>query len=208
MPGSRRDRDNELCFQPASGHPRRIVHSHADRAELHRRHCTGQRDLVRAIRRPEHGHPGTSPPGCPVIDPIAIAVTFPPDGSATSSVQYSVPASCTATQLIVSADIYGTNGVLYAHGIATLQIIRIRSGPAAVTVAMPRSMVCWDTIARSHASRRLRAGDHPGPHGVDEAGHAGLFLCRSWPVRYATSAAGVLPPLWSCAAENPYPALI
>jgi hypothetical protein len=79
---------------------------------------------------PSTGTPGNPPPGCPVIDPIAIAVTFPPDGSATSSVGYYVPASCAATQLIVTADIYGSNGVLYAHGTATLQIVRITPAPA------------------------------------------------------------------------------
>ncbi len=66
--------------------------------------------------------PGT-PPGCPVIDPVAFAVTFPPNGTVSTDVTYSVPSSCTATQLIVTADIYGKDGVLFAHGTATLEII-------------------------------------------------------------------------------------
>jgi hypothetical protein len=79
---------------------------------------------------PSTGTPGSPPPGCPVIDPVALAVTFPPNGSVTSSVGYSVPSSCTATQLIVTVDIYGTNGVLYAHGTATLEIVQITPASA------------------------------------------------------------------------------
>jgi len=81
---------------------------------------------------PSGGTLGNPPPGCPVIDPIDFAVTFPPNGSVTSGVEYSVPASCTATQLIVTVDIYGTNGVLYAHGTATLEIVQISPGLARV----------------------------------------------------------------------------
>lgn len=66
---------------------------------------------------------GTIPPGCPVIDPIAFSVDFSPFGSASTSVGYSVPKSCTATDLVLTADFYGTNGVLLAHGTAVLQII-------------------------------------------------------------------------------------
>ena len=76
--------------------------------------------------------PGTGiPAGCPVIDPVALPVTFPANGTVSTSVTYSVPSSCTATQLTVTADIYGNNGVLLAHGTAILQIIR-PSLPAAM----------------------------------------------------------------------------
>jgi hypothetical protein len=36
-----------------------------------------------------------------------------------------VPASCTATELIVTADIYGQDGVLLAQGTAVLEIIQV-----------------------------------------------------------------------------------
>ena len=65
------------------------------------------------------------PPGCPVIDPIAFAVTFPPNGTVSTSETYLVPPSCTATQLIVTANIYGKSGELYAHGTATLNITQL-----------------------------------------------------------------------------------
>ena len=67
---------------------------------------------------------GTPPTGCPIIDPVALPVTFPPNGTISTSTTYTVPASCTATQLIVTVDIDGNNGVLLAHGTAVLQIIR------------------------------------------------------------------------------------
>jgi hypothetical protein len=76
---------------------------------------------------------GVPPAGCPAIDPIARPVTFPPDGTVSESMTYSVPSSCTATQLTVTANIYGTNGALLAHGTAVLQIIR----PALPAAANP-----------------------------------------------------------------------
>jgi hypothetical protein len=69
---------------------------------------------------------GTStgiPPGCPVIDPIAIGVNYPPLGFESTSVGYLVPQSCTATQLIVTVTIDGNNGVVLARGQAVLNII-------------------------------------------------------------------------------------
>jgi hypothetical protein len=115
--------------------PPAVIPGGSSRATLTAQNCTDQ--TVAASETwfgqfvgPSVGTPGNPPPGCPVIDPIALPVTFPPNGAVTSSVGYLVPASCTATQLIVTVNIYGTNGVLYAHGTATLQIIRIAPAPA------------------------------------------------------------------------------
>jgi hypothetical protein len=73
---------------------------------------------------------GAIPTGCPVIDPVALPVTFPPGGTVSTHVTYSVPSSCTATQLSVTVDINGIDGVLLAHGTAVLEIIRPVSPPA------------------------------------------------------------------------------
>jgi hypothetical protein len=64
------------------------------------------------------------PKGCPVIDPIALSVDFAPLGTNSTSVGYLVPQSCTATQLIVTVDIHGTTGILYAQGTAVLNIVQ------------------------------------------------------------------------------------
>jgi hypothetical protein len=69
------------------------------------------------------GPTGGIPSGCPVIDPIAFKTVFPPHGTASTSVTYIVPLSCTATQLIVTADIDGKNGILLAQGTAVLEIV-------------------------------------------------------------------------------------
>ena len=45
------------------------------------------------------------PAGCPVIDPLILPVNLPPYGSATSSVGYTVPSSCTANELVVTVEI-------------------------------------------------------------------------------------------------------
>ena len=45
------------------------------------------------------------PAGCPVIDPLMLPLTLPPFSSASSSIGYSVPASCTANELVVTGEI-------------------------------------------------------------------------------------------------------
>jgi hypothetical protein len=79
------------------------------------------------------------PPGCPVIDPISLPVTFPPNGTVSSDVTYSVPSSCTASQLVVTADIYGSNGALLAEGTAILEIVQPSSLPVAMANACYRT---------------------------------------------------------------------
>jgi hypothetical protein len=106
--------------------PPAVVPGGSSTATLTAQNCTDQAQQTTEIwsGRFVGTSAGTIPPGCPVIDPIAFGVDFPPLGAVSKSVGYSVPASCTATQLIVTADINGPNGVLLAEGTAVLQIIR------------------------------------------------------------------------------------
>jgi|HubBroStandDraft_1064217.scaffolds.fasta_scaffold19322_2 hypothetical protein len=104
--------------------PSAIPPGQSSTATLTALNCTDQSQQTSEIWSGRYVDPsGTIPPGCPAIDPIAFGVTFPPLGAVSTSVGYSVPLSCTATQLMVTADIYGTNGVLLAQGTALLQIV-------------------------------------------------------------------------------------
>jgi hypothetical protein len=105
-------------------HPPAIPPGQSSTAALTALNCTDQPQQTSEIWSGRFvGPSGAIPPGCPAIDPIAFAVDFPPNGAVSTSVRYSVPLSCTATQLIVTADIYGTNGVLLAQGTAVLEIV-------------------------------------------------------------------------------------
>jgi hypothetical protein len=69
------------------------------------------------------GPDGGMLPGCPVIDPLPpFADNFPPHGTVSNRLSYSVPQQCTATQLIVTAGIYGNDDIVLAQRNATLQI--------------------------------------------------------------------------------------
>jgi len=86
--------------------------------------CTDQPQQTSEIWSGRFVGPGVGiPPGCPAIDPIAFAVNFSPHGTVSTSVGYLVPLTCTATQLVVTADIHGKNGVLLAQGTAILNIV-------------------------------------------------------------------------------------
>jgi hypothetical protein len=112
--------------------PPAVAPGHSSTATLTAVNCTDQSQQTSETWYGQWAGPSTGiPAGCPAIDPVARPVTFPPDGTVSTSMTYSVPSSCTATQLTVTADIYGTNGALLAHGTAVLQIIR-PSLPAAV----------------------------------------------------------------------------
>jgi hypothetical protein len=106
--------------------PPAVAPGHSSTATLTAVNCTDQSQQTSETWYGQWAGPstGTLPAGCPVIDPVAVPVTFPPNGTVSTSITYSVPAACTATQLTVTADIYGNNGVLLAHGTAVLQIIR------------------------------------------------------------------------------------
>ncbi len=67
--------------------------------------------------------PGTGiPAGCPAIDPLLVPMNFPARGMLTTSIGYSVPASCTASELIVGVQIR-VAGVVVAQASATLDIV-------------------------------------------------------------------------------------
>ena len=86
--------------------------------------CTAQRQQTSETWSGRFAGPGGGiPPGCPAIDPISLGANFPAHGSVSTSVGYSVPLSCAATQLIVTVDINGDNGVLLAQGTAVLEIV-------------------------------------------------------------------------------------
>src|SRR5580698_2124447 len=103
--------------------PPAVVPGRSSTATLTAVNCTDQSQQTSETWSGQWTGPSTGiPAGCPAIDPVALPVTFPPNGTVSTSVTYSVPSSCTATQLAVTVDIYGNNGVLLAHGTAILQI--------------------------------------------------------------------------------------
>lgn len=61
--------------------------------------------------------------GCPVLVPLVESVAVSPNGTFTSSIPYTVPASCPATQLIVMADINAGSGVPPVQGTAILNVL-------------------------------------------------------------------------------------
>jgi hypothetical protein len=86
--------------------------------------CTGQTQQTSEVWSGRFAGPNPGiPPGCPVIDPVTLAASFPPHGTVSTSRTYLVPSSCTATQLIVSVNIDGKTGTVLAHGTAILEII-------------------------------------------------------------------------------------
>lgn len=102
--------------------------------------CTDQIQQTSEIWSGRYIGPSTgTPPGCPAIDPVAFAVTFPPNGTVSTSETYSVPLSCTATQLVLTADIYGKSGNLYAHGTAILNITHL---PVQISALHGRAGAC------------------------------------------------------------------
>lgn len=108
-------------FNPAS-----VTPGNSSTATLTALNCTAQSQQTTETWSGRFTGPssGTIPPGCPVIDPIAFGVSFPAHGTVSRSVGYLVPASCTATELTVTADIRGTNGTLLAEGTAVLKIVQ------------------------------------------------------------------------------------
>jgi hypothetical protein len=64
---------------------------------------------------------GGLPPGCPVIDPLPEGETFAPLGKVSAHVTYLVPATCTATSLVITAE-FSAAGVVLAERSATLTI--------------------------------------------------------------------------------------
>lgn len=104
--------------------PSAIPPGQSSTATLTALNCTDQAQTTSGIW---YGHfvgpGGGSPQGCPVIDPLPFVVNFSPHGIFSTSSPYTVPLSCTATQLTVTVNFYGGNGVLLAQGTAALQIV-------------------------------------------------------------------------------------
>jgi hypothetical protein len=112
-------------------HPAAVAPGGSSTATLAALNCTDQTQQTSEIWSGRFTGPsGAIPPGCPVIDPIALPVTFPPGGSVATSVTYLVPPSCTASELVVTVDIDGQGRVL-AHGTAVLTIISPVAGARA-----------------------------------------------------------------------------
>jgi hypothetical protein len=106
--------------------PSAVTPGHSSTATLTAVNCTDQSQQTSETWIGQWGGPitGAPPAGCPIIDPVALPVTFPPNSTVITPMTYSVPLSCTATQLTVTVDIDGSNGALLAHGTAVLQIIQ------------------------------------------------------------------------------------
>ncbi len=104
-------------------HPAAVAPGGTSTATLTALNCTGQTQQTSEIWSGRFTGPaGGIPQGCPAIDPIALPVSFPPDGTVSTHVSYLVPPSCTASELVVTVDIDGQGRVL-AHGTAVLRII-------------------------------------------------------------------------------------
>jgi hypothetical protein len=109
-----------FAFTPPS-----VTPGHSSTANLTALNCTAQSQQTSEIWSGRYvgSSGGTNPPpGCPIIDPISMAVDFAPHTAVTTSLTYAVPLTCTATDLIVTVNIFGKNGTLLATGTATLVI--------------------------------------------------------------------------------------
>jgi hypothetical protein len=108
-----------LFFQPPA-----VAPGHSSQAILSAVNCTAlpQSASAQWAGRFVGPTPGI-PAGCPVIDPIALPMSFPPNGQLTSTIGYLVPASCTATSLVVTVTI-SQQGTVVAQRSARLAIIQ------------------------------------------------------------------------------------
>ena len=67
------------------------------------------------------------PPGCPVIDPVALPANFTPHGTSSFPFGWTTFPSCTATGLQVTVTFQGSSGAL-AQATATLTIVQPAAG--------------------------------------------------------------------------------
>jgi hypothetical protein len=102
-------------------HPHVVPPGASSTAVLVADNCTARRLTTSVQWEGRYVGPGPGlPPGCPAIDPIAMPADFPPHGSLTSSVTYTVLAGCRASSLRVTAMIRGSSGRLLAQESARL----------------------------------------------------------------------------------------
>ena len=105
-------------------HPPTVTPGQSSSALLSAANCTNQTQQTSVIWSGRFLGTSTGiPPGCPVIDPIALSMSFAPYAQLTASVGYLVPASCTATDLRVTVQIY-KQGALLTQRSADLTIIQ------------------------------------------------------------------------------------
>jgi hypothetical protein len=104
-----------LAFSPASARPGRSSTVH-----LAARSCLDvtQNTVLTLVGR----FTGKHAQGCPIIDPLARPMAFPPHGVITSKTGYDLPASCTATGLRVTARFAGSTGQRLVAKSASLAI--------------------------------------------------------------------------------------
>jgi hypothetical protein len=109
---------SSLIFQPPAVHPGQTSTATATAVN-----CTAQTQQA-SVQWWGHFVSATGtgiPPGCPAVDPLLLPLTLAPFGSATSSVGYYVPPSCTANAFIVTVEVL-QNGKIVAQRNATLII--------------------------------------------------------------------------------------
>lgn len=104
--------------------PSAISPGQSSTATLITQNCTDQAQLINGIWYGRFAGPsGGTPQGCPAINPLSFVMNFSPHSVISTSAAYTVPLSCTATQLILTVNIYGEGGVLLTQGTAVLQIV-------------------------------------------------------------------------------------
>lgn len=106
-----------LSFQPPAVYP-----GQSSKATVTVQNCTGvsQQAGAQWMGRWIGSSPGI-PAGCPVIDPVTLQMNFPPFAQVSGSLGYLVPASCTASALVVTVEII-QNGTVIAQRSAQLTI--------------------------------------------------------------------------------------
>jgi hypothetical protein len=108
-----------LAFHPPEVPPGKLASAILDAVN-----CTGKSQQTTAVWTGRFAGPGKAiPPGCPVIDPLALPVDFAPHAAVATGVGYEVLPSCTATKLTVTVKIE-KNGKVLAGKTATLKIVR------------------------------------------------------------------------------------
>jgi hypothetical protein len=114
-----------FAFNPAS-----IPPGGMSTATLTALNCTGQPQVITELWYGRFTGPGAGiPPGCPAIDPLVMSAALLPHGTVSSHIAYLVPASCTASQLVITVDISGPSGGMLAQGTAVLTINQSSTNP-------------------------------------------------------------------------------
>lgn len=108
-----------LAFGPVTVHP-----GGTSTARLSGMNCT--RHAQQATLTWLGHYSGSGATGCPVIDPIAEAISVPASSALKAHLAYTVLAGCTAKFLMVTARLSGASGALVADKTARLHIAQKR----------------------------------------------------------------------------------